>query len=168
MNQSDIRQLQAPLKEKYKTDPAAAMITLHAEGVLGDDFTCKISTRKPLDTAGQHPATGGSGAYLCSGDMLLESLVACAGVTLNAVAAAMHVELTEAKVRAEGDLDFRGTLGMSKEIPVGFSAIRLYFEVKTNAPHERVARLLELTENYCVIYQTLKSQVQVEVHQLVR
>ena len=162
----DIRQLQAPLKEKYKTSPESAFYTLHAEGILGDDFTCKVTSRKPMDTAGQHPATGGSGGHLCSGDMLLESLVACAGVTLNAVAAAMHIQLDEAKVRAEGDLDFRGTLGMAKEVPVGFSAIRLFFEMKSVAPKERVARLIELTENYCVIYQTLKSQVQITVNQV--
>ncbi len=131
---------------------------------MSNDFDTLSFSRKPIDTAGQHPATGGSGGYLCSGDMLLESLVACAGVTLNAVAAAMHIPLEEAKVRAEGDLDFRGTLGMSKDVPVGFSAIRLFIEMKSSAPKERVARLIELTENYCVIYQTLKGQVSISVN----
>ena len=164
MTHPDIRRLQAPLKEKYKSDPGAAFYMLHAEGILGDDFSCKVISRKPVDTAGQHPATGGNGEYLCSGDMLLEALVACAGVTLNAVAAAMHIQLDKALVRAEGDLDFRGTLGMAKDVPVGFSAIRLFFDVHTGAPPDRVARLVELTENYCVIYQTLRSQVSIAVN----
>lgn len=161
--QTDIRALQAPFKERYKTNPAAAFYTLHAEGVLGHNLTCKITSRKPGNTAGQHPATGGSGEYLCSGDMLLESLVACAGVTLNAVATSMRVALDEARVRAEGDLDFRGTLGMGPDIPVGFTAIRLIFELRSNSPAEKLIRLIELAEKYCVIYQTLKSQIAMSV-----
>lgn len=155
MNAEDLRSVQAPLKERYREVPEAALITLHAQGRIGEGVSCKIETGKAVVVAGLHPATGGSGESACSGDMLLEALVACAGVTLNAVATALGIELRDASVRAEGDLDFRGTLGLSKEVPVGFRNIRLHFTLDTDASEEQLATLLRLTERYCVVYQTL-------------
>jgi len=163
MNAERLRTLQAPLKERYKTSPESASITLKAEGRLGEGVTCELSTAKALVTAGLHPMTGGDGLNLCSGDMLLEALAACAGVTLNAVATAMGIELRGAKVRAEGDLDFRGTLGVVKEVPVGFSRIRLRFELDTDEPADRIDTLIRLTERYCVVYQTLSHSPELSV-----
>src|ERR1700710_889611 len=156
MDANELRAMQAPIKDRYKSDAKAAMITLKAEGALDDtSIACKVETGRALAVAGLHPATGGSGAELCSGDMLLEALVACAGVTLKAVSTALGIELRSGKVRAEGDLDFRGTLGVDKGAPVGFRAIRLQFDVDTDAPQEQVDQLLKLTERYCVVFQTL-------------
>lgn len=155
MNAEELRSLQAPLKERYRDAPEAALITLRAQGRLGEGVSCNIETGKALVVAGLHPATGGSGHSACSGNMLLEALVACAGVTLNAVATAIGVELRDASLEAEGDLDFRGTLGLSKEVPVGFQKIRLQFTLDTDASEEQLATLLRLTERYCVVYQTL-------------
>lgn len=155
MNADQLRSIQNPLKEHYRATPEAALITLHAQGRLGEGVSCSIETGKALVTAGLHPATGGSGLSACSGDMLLEALVACAGVTLNAVASALGIELRDATLHAEGDLDFRGTLGVSKEAPVGFQNIRLRFTLDTDASEEQLATLLRLTERYCVVYQTL-------------
>lgn len=155
MKPEELRSIQAPLKERYRENPEVALVTLRAQGRLGDGITCRIETGKALVAAGLHPATGGSGASACSGDMLLEALVACAGVTLNAVATALGVELRDATIRAEGDLDFRGTLGLSKETPVGFQRIRLLFDLDTDASEEQLATLIRLTERYCVVYQTL-------------
>ena len=156
MNADDLRALQAPLKDRYRSDAEAARITLRARGALDDaHIACKVETGRALAIAGLHPATGGSGAELCSGDMLLEALVACAGVTLKAVATALAIPLRKGLVKAEGDLDFRGTLGVDKEAPVGFRAIRLTFEVDTDAPQEKIDQLLKLTERYCVVFQTL-------------
>ncbi len=157
MNAAELRAAQAPLKERYKEVPDAALITLRAQGRAGEGVSCKIETGKALVVAGLHPATGGSGLQACSGDMLLEALVACAGVTLNAVATSLGIVLREAVLKAEGDLDFRGTLGVSKEAPVGFQNIRLQFLLDTDATEEQLATLLRLTERYCVVYQTLKS-----------
>jgi uncharacterized OsmC-like protein len=161
MNADELRTMQAPLKEQYKQAPDAALITLKAQGKLGEGITCKVETGRALAVAGLHPATGGDGLSLCSGDMLLEALVACAGVTLNAVATAIGVSLRDATVYAEGDLDFRGTLGVSKEAPVGFRAIRLRFDLDTDANDEQIASLLKLTERYCVVLQTLKNPAQI-------
>ena len=155
MKAEDLRAVQAPLKERYRERPSAALITLRAQGRLGDGVTCRIETGKALVAAGLHPATGGTGLGACSGDMLLEALAACAGVTMNAVATALGIELRDAWVQAEGDLDFRGTLGLSKETPVGFQNIRLRFTLDTDASQEDVATLVRLTERYCVVYQTL-------------
>lgn len=155
MNAEELRSVQAPLKERYRDSPEAALITLRAEGRLGEGVSCKIETGKALVAAGLHPATGGSGQNACSGDMLLEALVACAGVTLNAVSTALGITLRDASLQAEGDLDFRGTLGLSKEVPVGFQRIRLQITLDTEAPKEQIATLLRLTEKYCVVYQTL-------------
>jgi uncharacterized OsmC-like protein len=155
MQQEELKSLQAPLKELYREDPSAALITLHADGRLGEGVTCSLETGKALVTAGLHPATGGNGLAACSGDMLLEALVACAGVTLNAVATALGIPLRDATLRAEGDLDFRGTLGVAKDAPVGFQAIRLTITLDTDATEEQIATLLRLTERYCVVYQTL-------------
>jgi uncharacterized OsmC-like protein len=155
MNADELRSTQAPLKERYRESPGAALITLRAQGRIGEGVSCKIETGKALVVAGLHPATGGSGMSACSGDMLLEALVACAGVTLNAVATALGIELRDATLEAEGDLDFRGTLGLSKEVPVGFQAIRLNITLDTDASEEQLAALLKLTERYCVVYQTL-------------
>lgn len=155
MNADELRSLQAPLKERYREDPQAAFVTLAAEGRIGEAVSCKVETGKAMVEAGLHPATGGDGLALCSGNMLLEALVACAGVTLNAVATAIGVELRDAKLRAEGDLDFRGTLGVSKEVAVGIQNIRLVFTLDTAASEEQLATLLRLTERYCVVYQTL-------------
>src|SRR6185503_13342181 len=154
MKIEELKAMQAPLKERYREDPGAAMVTLRASGKLGEGVTCKIETGKALVAAGLHPATGGNGLSACSGDMLLEALVACAGVTLNAVATALGIELRDAKLEAEGDLDFRGTLGVSKEVPVGFQNIRLRISLDTDASEEQVATLIRLTERYCVVYQT--------------
>jgi uncharacterized OsmC-like protein len=156
--------VQAPIKERYKTDPKAAIVTLKARGALDEaNVACRVETGRALAVAGLHPATGGSGMELCSGDMLLEALVACAGVTLKAVATAIDIPLKSGLVSAEGDLDFRGTLGVAKDAPVGFSQIRLRFEIDTDAPQEKLDQLLKLTERYCVVYQTIKSGPPVEV-----
>lgn len=156
MDAESLRALQAPLKDRYKHDPDAAVITLKANGDLsGDGIACKVDTGRALVEAGLHPATGGPGTQACSGDMLLEALVACAGVTLKAVATALGVSLRGGTVSAEGDLDFRGTLGVAKDAPVGFREIRLRFDLDTDEPEERIATLTKLTERYCVVYQTL-------------
>ena len=158
MDAAELRAMQAPIKERYKSDPSAAVITLKAKGSIDNDgIACKVETGRALAVAGLHPATGGSGLELCSGDMLLEALAACAGVTLGAVATALDIAVRDGKVIAEGDLDFRGTLGVSKEAPVGFQAIRLRFVLDTDASQEQLATLLRLTERYCVVYQTLRS-----------
>ena len=156
MNADQLRALQAPLKQKYKEHADAAVVTLRASGEATDGIACKVETGRALVEAGLHPATGGDGTQVCSGDMLLEALVACAGVTLRAVATAIGVTLRKAHVSAEGDLDFRGTLGVSKDAPVGFRAIRLRFDLDTDASEEQRATLLKLTERYCVVLQTLK------------
>jgi uncharacterized OsmC-like protein len=155
MDRDQLRALQAPLKAAYKDDPSQALITLKADGTLGEDISCSVDTGRAIAEAGLHPATGGDGTLLCSGDMLLEALAACAGVTLGAVATALEIEIHNGKVHAEGDLDFRGTLGVDKEAPVGFAEIRLSFELETDADDEQLATLLKLTERYCVVYQTL-------------
>jgi uncharacterized OsmC-like protein len=155
---SELRGLQAPLKERYRAEPAAALVTLRAHGRLGEEgLTCKVETGRALVEAGLHPATGGDGRSACSGDMLLEALVACAGVTLRAVATALEIELRGGTVSAEGDLDFRGTLGVSREAPVGFRDIRLRFDLDTDAPADKLDSLIKLTERYCVVYQTLRT-----------
>jgi uncharacterized OsmC-like protein len=155
MDSAALKALQAPLKERYRDEPKTAVITLRAEGALGEGVSCSVQTAKALVEAGLHPATGGDGLHACSGDMLLEALVACAGVTLNAVATALEIPLRSGRVLAEGDLDFRGTLGVARDAPVGFSDIRLRFELDTDASEEQLATLLKLTERYCVVYQTL-------------
>jgi uncharacterized OsmC-like protein len=156
MDTEQLRSLQAPLKEKYRADPAAACVTLSAQGRLGEGITCKVATGKALVEAGLHPATGGDGLAACSGDMLLEALVACAGVTLRAVATAIGVEVRDGTVTAEGDLDFRGTLAVTKDAPVGFKEIRLRFSLDTDAGAEQLQSLIRLTERFCVVYQTLR------------
>jgi uncharacterized OsmC-like protein len=164
MDATALRAMQAPLKERYKRDPQSAVITLKARGRLDDTaIACKVETGRAIAAAGLHPATGGSGLELCSGDMLLEALVACAGVTLKAVATAIDIPLKSGIVSAEGDLDFRGTLGVAKDAPVGFKQIRLRFELDTDAPQDKLDQLLKLTERYCVVYQTLKSGPPIEV-----
>ena len=163
MDSQALKDLQAPLKQRYRDRPEAALITLKAEGRLGEGLTCKLDTGRALVEAGLHPATGGDGHAACSGDMLLEALVACAGVTLNAVATALGITLRDGRVSAEGDLDFRGTLGVAKDAPVGFRQIRLNFEVESDASEERLATLLRLTERYCVVYQTLRSAPPIDV-----
>jgi uncharacterized OsmC-like protein len=164
MDANALRAMQAPLKERYKSDPQSAVITLKARGRLDDTaIACKVETGRAIAAAGLHPATGGSGLELCSGDMLLEALVACAGVTIKAVATAIDIPLKSGIVSAEGDLDFRGTLGVAKDAPVGFKQIRLRFEVDTDAPQDKLDQLLKLTERYCVVYQTLKSGPPIEV-----
>jgi uncharacterized OsmC-like protein len=156
MDASELRNLQAPLKDQYRAAPESALITLKARGDVDDaHIACKVETGRAIATAGLHPATGGTGLELCSGDMLLEALVACAGVTLKAVATALEIPLRQATVSAEGDLDFRGTLGVAKDAPVGFRAIRLSFAIDSDAPQEKLDALLKLTERYCVVYQTL-------------
>jgi len=161
---SELRELQAPLKERYRAVPEAALVTLRAQGRLGvEGLTCKVETGRALVEAGLHPATGGDGLSACSGDMLLEALVACAGVTLRAVATALEIELHGGTVSAEGDLDFRGTLGVSREAPVGFRDIRLRFDLDTDAPADKLDSLLKLTERYCVVYQTLKTPAKLAV-----
>jgi len=161
MNATDLKNLQAPLKEKYRAEPDSAVITLRAQGKISEGISCKVETGKAMVEAGLHPATGGTGPLACSGDMLLEALVACAGVTLKAVATALGIEIKEGNVAAEGDLDFKGTLGISKEVPVGFKAIRLRFELNTDADEEQMSSLKKLTERYCVVYQTLTNGVDV-------
>ena len=164
MDGNELRAMQAPLKQRYKNDPKAAVVTLKANGTLDDsNIACKIETGRALAAAGLHPASGGSGLELCSGDMLLEALVACAGVTLKAVATALDIPLKSGKVSAEGDLDFRGTLGVAKDAPVGFRQIRLRFTVDTDAAQDKLDQLLKLTERYCVVYQTLKSGPPIDV-----
>jgi uncharacterized OsmC-like protein len=163
MNAEELKALQAPIKERYRKDPATAVVTLRAQGRIGEGIACRVETGKALIEAGLHPATGGSGLQACSGDMLLEALVACAGVTLNAVATAMGIELRDAKLSAEGDLDFRGTLGVAREAPVGFREIRLKFDLDTDAPQEQRKKLIELTERYCVVLQTLRKAPPVEI-----
>jgi uncharacterized OsmC-like protein len=164
MDSAGLRALQAPIKERYKADPKAGLITLQAKGVLDDtNIACKVETGRALAVAGLHPATGGSGLELCSGDMLLEALVACAGVTLKAVATALDIPLRAGTVSAEGDLDFRGTLGVAKDAPVGFAQIRLRFDLDTDAPQDKLDQLLKLTERYCVVYQTIRSGPPVEI-----
>ncbi len=163
MKSDELRSIQAPLKDHYRAEPGAALVTLKAQGRIGEGVTCKVETGRALVAAGLHPATGGDGLSVCSGDMLLEALVACAGVTLNAVATAIGVELRDAVVRAEGELDFRGTLGVSKEVPVGFQQIRLYFDLDTDAPDDQLATLIRLTERYCVVYQTLRQSPAIDV-----
>jgi uncharacterized OsmC-like protein len=162
MNSGELKALQAPLKEKYRDNPESAIITLRAEGKIDEGISCKVETGRALVEAGLHPATGGTGLLACSGDLLLEALVACAGVTLKAVATAIGVEIKEGIVKAEGDLDFKGTLGVSKEVPVGFKDIRLKFELDSNATSDQLASLAKLTERYCVVYQTLTKGVNVK------
>lgn len=164
MDAAQLRAMQAPIKDKYKSDADAALITLRAKGTLDDqNIACKVETGRALAVAGLHPATGGSGMELCSGDMLLEALVACAGVTLKAVSTALDIPLKSGTVSAEGDLDFRGTLGVAKDAPVGFREIRLAFDVETDVPQDKLDQLLKLTERYCVVYQTIKSGPPVQV-----
>jgi uncharacterized OsmC-like protein len=163
MKAQELRSLQEPLKQKYRDDAASAVITLRAQGRIGEGITCKVQTGKALVEAGLHPATGGSGLAACSGDMLLEALVACAGVTLRAVATALDIDLRDATVKAEGDLDFRGTLAVDKTAPVGFRDIRLRFELETTAAQEQIETLIRLTERYCVVYQTLRNPPPIEV-----
>jgi uncharacterized OsmC-like protein len=164
MDALSLRALQAPIKQRYKDDSEAALITLRAQGTLdADKIACKVETGRALALAGLHPASGGTGAELCSGDMLLEALVACAGVTLKAVATALEIPLRHGVVRAEGDLDFRGTLGVAKDAPVGFRAIRLSFELDTDAGQDKIDQLLKLTERYCVIFQTLNQKPEFSV-----
>jgi uncharacterized OsmC-like protein len=157
MDAQELKALQAPIKERYKKDPAAALVTLRAEGRSGEGIACRVDTGRALIEAGLHPATGGSGLQVCSGDMLLEALVACAGVTLKAVATALGIQLKHAKLVAEGDLDFRGTLGVAKDAPVGFREIRLKFDLDSDASEEQLKKLIELTERYCVVMQTIRN-----------
>ncbi len=163
MKSDELRAKQAPLKQRYREQPEAALITLRAEGKLGEGITCNVATGRALVAAGLHPATGGDGLSVCSGDMLLEALVACAGVTLASVATALGIELRDGVARAEGDLDFRGTLGVDKETPVGFQRIALSFELDTDASDEQLATLLRLTERYCVVLQTLRHPPEMSV-----
>jgi uncharacterized OsmC-like protein len=163
MNAEELKKIQSPLKEKYKENAVAALITLKAKGKVGENISCKVDTGRAILEAGLHPATGGNGILLCSGDMLLEALVACAGVTLSAVATAIGIEIKEGNIYAEGDLDFRGTLGVSKEVPVGFRAIRLHFRLTSNATEEQMNSLMKLTERYCVVYQTLAGGVPIQI-----
>jgi uncharacterized OsmC-like protein len=167
MKTEELRALQAPLKQRYRDDPEAARITLRADGMIGEGITCRVEAGKALTEAGLHPATGGTGLAACSGDMLLEALVACAGVTLSAVATALGIEIRSGRVLAEGDLDFRGTLGVSREVPVGFQEIRLRVAIDTDADAEQIATLLKLTERYCVVYQSLRGSPRMEM-ELVR
>jgi uncharacterized OsmC-like protein len=163
MNRDELRALQAPLKARYRDEPAAALVTLKAEGDLAEGVSCSVATGRALVEAGLHPATGGTGALACSGDMLLQALVACAGVTLSVVATALGIELRGGRLRAEGDLDFRGTLGVAKDAPVGFRRIRLTIDLDTDASEEERRKLLELTERYCVVFQTLTHGAEVRV-----
>ncbi len=167
MDRAALQALQAPLKDRYKTEPDAAVVTLQASGALGEGITCSVDTGRALAVAGLHPATGGDGAALCSGDMLLEALVACAGVTLQAVSTSIGVEVRSGTVRAEGDLDFRGTLAVAKDAAVGFKNIRLHFELDTDADAEQLATLLKLTERYCVVFQTIANKPELSVGHLV-
>ena len=163
MDAAALKELQSPFKQRYRDEPEAAVITLKAEGEIGEGVTCSVKTAKALVEAGLHPATGGSGLHACSGDMLLEALAACAGVTLNAVATALEIPLRSGRVRVEGDLDFRGTLGVARDAPVGFKDIRLRFELDTDASEEQLATLMKLTERYCVVYQTLRAPPEVQL-----
>ena len=163
MDATELKKLQAPLKDKYRDDPGSGLLTLSASGKTGEQVSCKVDTGRSLVEAGLHPYTGGTGALACSGDLLLEALVACAGVTLSAVATSLGITTTSCDIRAEGDLDFRGTLGVSKEVPVGFTSIRLYFDVKSDATPDHLAKLISLTERYCVVYQTIRKGVEIEV-----
>jgi len=163
MHAEELRALQAPIKERYRGDAEAAVVTLHAGGRLGEGVTCSVETGRAMVKAGLHPASGGNGLSACSGDMLLQALVACAGVTLNAVATALGIEIRGGEVRAEGDLDFRGTLGVAKDAPVGFRDIRLRFLLDTDAGREQLDKLLQLTERYCVVYQTLRASPPIKV-----
>ena len=163
MNADELRSLQAPLKARYRERPETALVTLRAKGRVGENITCKIETGKARVEAGLHPATGGDGLSACSADMLLEALIGCAGVTLRAVATALGIRLRDATIQAEGDLDFRGTLGVSKDVPVGFQQIRLQFDLDTDASEEQIATLLRLTERYCVVYQTLNHPPKIDV-----
>ncbi len=163
MNADELKAMQAPIKERYRKDASAAVVTLRASGRIGEGIACRVETGKALVEAGLHPATGGSGLQACSGDMLLEALVACAGVTLKAVATALGIDLKDARLHAEGDLDFRGTLGVAKDAPVGFREIRLRFDLDTDAGAEQRKKLLELTERYCVVMQTIRSAPAVKV-----
>ena len=163
MDAAALKELQTPLKDNYRNNPESALITLKAKGKLGENVSCKVDTGHAMIEAGLHPATGGTGLLACSGDLLLEALVACAGVTLNAVATSIGIEINDCSIRAEGDLDFRGTLGVSKEVPVGFKNIRLYFELSSNATTEQETKLISLTERYCVVYQTIGKGVPVEI-----
>ena len=165
MKSEELKELQAPLKEKYKLEPSTALITLKAIGEIGEGISCKVETGRALVEAGLHPATGGTGMLACSGDLLLEALVACAGVTMSAVSTAMGLQV-KGSVRAEGDLDFRGTLGVAKDVQVGFVSIRLYFEISSQITAEQLASLSKLTERYCVVYQTLVRGVEVKTHYL--
>src|SRR5947209_1005690 len=169
MNANELKSLQAPLKAQYRDRPETASVTLHAEGRIGENITCKIETGKSRVEAGLHPATGGSGASACSADMLLEALVGCAGVTLGAVSIGLGIDLRDATtIRAEGDLDFRGTLGVSKETPIGFKTIRVQFDLDTDATEEQIATLIRLTERYCVVFQTLSQPAKIDVSHRVR
>jgi len=161
MDRDELRAVQAPLKERYKDEPEAAVVTLHATGSLGDGVSCSVQTGQALAEAGLHPASGGDGSLLCSGDMLLEALVACAGVTLRAVATSLEIPIHSGTVRAEGDLDFRGTLGVDKQAPVGFHSIRLTFDLDADATDDQLATLQKLTERYCVVYQTLATSPEI-------
>ena len=163
MNADELRLLQAPIKDRYRQSPETALVTLRAEGRIGEDITCKVETGQAVVEAGLHPATGGDGLSACSGDMLLQALVGCAGVTLRAVATALGIQLRNGTIRAEGDLDFRGTLGVSKDVPVGFKQIRLQFDLDTEAKEDQLATLLRLTERYCVVYQTLNQPAKIAV-----
>jgi uncharacterized OsmC-like protein len=163
MDRGSLRSVQQPLKDRYRNDPGAARVTLHAEGVLGEGVTCSVQTGRALVEAGLHPASGGNDTSACSGDMLLQALVACAGVTMSSVATSMEIPIERGTVHAEGDLDFRGTMAVSKETAVGFTAIRIRFEIESSAPPEQLNRLVELTERYCVVYQTLLTSPQVSV-----
>jgi uncharacterized OsmC-like protein len=164
MKGDELRAMQAPLKERYRETPEAAVVTLRASGELGQEgLTCKVETGRALVEAGLHPATGGNGLAACSGDMLLEALVACAGVTMKAVATALDLSIRKGRVSAEGDLDFRGTLGIAKDAPVGFRSIRLAFDIDTDASPDQLATLMKLTERYCVVYQTLRSPAAITV-----
>jgi uncharacterized OsmC-like protein len=163
MDQAQLRATQAPLKERYENEPALALVTLEARGELGEGVSCSVSTGRALAEAGLHPASGGDGSLLCSGDMLLEALVACAGVTLRAVATSLGISVDSGRVRAEGDLDFRGTMAVGRDAPVGFSAIRLAFELDSDADEEELATLLKLTERYCVVFQTLSKSPELSV-----
>ncbi len=163
MNAAELKELQTPIKARYRDDPDTAVITLKAQGAIGEGVTCSVETGRALVEAGLHPATGGSGLHACSGDMLLEALVACAGVTLSAVATALELDVRDARITAEGDLDFKGTLGVDKQAPVGFRDIRLAFDIDGDLTDEQLATLMKLTERYCVVYQTLRSAPPIDV-----
>ncbi len=163
MDAAELKELQTPIKARYRDDPDAAIITLKAAGAIGEGVTCSVETGRALIEAGLHPATGGTGLHACSGDMLLEALVACAGVTLNAVATALELDVQDARITAEGDLDFKGTLGVEKQAPVGFRDIRLSFNIDGDLTDEQLATLIKLTERYCVVYQTLRTSPPIDV-----